>query len=110
MSMFKRADWHSGLTYRVVCEHCKAEVTYQDNILDFRPWYADGFIYCPRCNQPIRHSERYAINAMQDCAVDLTTEPFTPAESNGEESVFCANCGKKFQDGDRFCSGCGSKR
>lgn len=37
-------------------------VLYQDDKLGFRPWYADGFVYCPNCNKPLRHHEEYAID------------------------------------------------
>lgn len=60
---FKRALWHSGLTYRQTCRQCNAEIQYTDHSLDFRPWYADGFVYCPRCKTPLRHNENMAIDA-----------------------------------------------
>ncbi len=60
---YKRAEWHSGLTYQQTCENCKTIVQYTDYSLDFRPWYADGFVYCPRCRTPMRHNENYAIDA-----------------------------------------------
>ena len=46
---YKRAEWRSGLTYKQVCDQCNTLVVYQDDKLDFRPWYADGFVYCPVC-------------------------------------------------------------
>ena len=61
---FKRAAWHSGLTYQQTCEYCKTIIQYTDYSLDFRPWYADGFVYCPRCKKPLRHNENYAIDAV----------------------------------------------
>ena len=62
MSVFKRAEWRSGLTYRQICQTCQTVVRYTDDKLDFRPWYADGFVYCPVCNTPLRHRETYAID------------------------------------------------
>ena len=60
---FKRALWHSGLTYQQTCYHCRAVVRYTDYQLDFRPWYPDGFVYCPRCKGPLRHNElRYTVD------------------------------------------------
>ena len=59
---YKRAAWHSGLTYQVTCNHCRTIVRYDDYKLGFRPWYADGFVYCPNCNAPLRHNESNAIN------------------------------------------------
>ena len=70
---FKRAGWHSGLTYRVTCDMCKTTILYMDDKLDFRPWFADGFIYCPTCKKPIRHRESHAINANENnVVVDVT--------------------------------------
>ena len=60
---FKRALWHSGLTYKQTCPKCHTVIQYQDDKLDFRPWYADGFIYCATCRSPLRHSEAFAIDA-----------------------------------------------
>ena len=59
---YQRALWKSGLTYEQVCEQCHTRVRYTDDKLDFRPWFADGFVYCPKCKKPIRHNEIYAIN------------------------------------------------
>ena len=100
MSVFKRADWHSGLTYRRTCDQCKTLVEYKDDKLDFRPWFADGFVYCPTCKKPLRHNESFAIFASEKKA----------AEPSEELAAFCVKCGKKFGDGDVFCSGCGNKR
>ncbi|MBQ3116392.1 MAG: zinc ribbon domain-containing protein [Clostridia bacterium] len=100
MSVFKRANWHSGLTYRQVCSQCKTVVEYDDKKLGFRPWYPDGFVYCPTCQTPLRHNERHAINAP-------ASDTATP---NNNEAKFCTSCGHKFLDGDKFCSQCGAKR
>ncbi len=97
--MFKRAEWHSGLTYKQTCPMCQTTVKYTDHVLDFRPWFADGFVYCPKCQKPLRHREAYAI--------DRPTENSSAASGIGS---FCTTCGKKFGDGDAFCSGCGTKR
>lgn len=105
---FQRATWHSGLTYRHVCNKCGQENIYMDDKLDFRPWYADGFIYCSKCNTPLRHNERLAIDGN-------TTEPMTdaaPAANTAPAAgtTFCTQCGKAFSEGDRFCAGCGKAR
>lgn len=102
MSVFKRANWHSGLTYRQTCEECKTLVEYTDYHLDYRPWYADGFVYCPRCKTPLRHNEKYAINAPQ-------TQNYQP-ESQRSQIKFCTQCGYKFKENDNFCAQCGKKR
>ena len=133
---YKRAQWHSGLTYEQKCEQCKTVVRYMDDKLGFRPWYADGFVYCPTCNTPLRHNERYAINAPQNPTptfVDLSApNPMTPPpppppqpvqpqpapqpqpceveQSAGATMLFCSQCGAPFRENDKFCSQCGAKR
>jgi len=105
MSVFKRAEWSSGLTYQQVCDQCHTVITYMDNKLDFRPWYADGFIYCPKCNKPLRHRETFAINNPEN------TFDNQPANSSTDElPLFCSHCGNKFNETDRFCPQCGKKR
>ena len=59
---YKRAEWHSGLTYHQDCYECNTPIDYTDHKLGFRPWFADGFVYCPKCRTPLRHREEYAIN------------------------------------------------
>lgn len=99
---FKRALWHSGLTYQQTCYHCRSLVRYTDYDLDFRPWYPDGFVYCPRCKGPLRHNEIYAIKEDGSPVYPQTG----PRSGNG----FCTQCGKSVVYGvDRFCSGCGKK-
>lgn len=36
---YKRAEWHSGLTYIQTCHCCGIAVQYQDTHLDYRPWF-----------------------------------------------------------------------
>ncbi len=100
MSVFKRAEWRSGLTYRQTCDQCRTVITYMDDKLDFRPWYPDGFVYCPNCQKPLRHSERYAINAPAPIVEGVSSPT----------AMFCSQCGAKFNETDRFCSQCGAKR
>ena len=59
---YKRAERHSGLTYRRTCETCKNVVEYQDSKLEFCEWYPEGFVYCPTCKNPLRHDESYAVD------------------------------------------------
>ena len=100
---FKRALWHSGLTYQQTCYHCRTTVVrYTDYNLDFRPWYPDGFVYCPNCRGPLRHNELYAIKE------DGT--PVYPPTAAAPGAATCPQCGKAVNLGvDRFCSGCGHK-
>lgn len=79
---FKRAMWKSGLTYQQTCRSCGTTVQYMDDKLDFRPWYADGFVYCPVCRTPLRHNEQYAINGVPGQAVAAYPKaPTTPQPS-----------------------------
>lgn len=103
---FKRAEWHSGLTYRQTCSECNTTMEYTDYDLDFRPWYADGFVYCAVCKTPLRHHERFAINRVVPPTPVVVDTPANPSQL----PAFCTQCGKKFGDEDRFCSGCGNKR
>ena len=103
--LFEREKWHSGLTYEQTCEQCKSLVRYKDHLLDFRPWYADGFIYCPNCHKVLRHKEEYAVDRTADLViVDATANVETGT------AAMCVECGHQFLEGDRFCSQCGAKR
>ncbi len=105
---YQRANWHSGLVYSQVCDQCKAEVTYMDDELDFRPWFADGFVYCHTCRKPLRHNEGYAINRPVSPFGNWTAP--TPSAEAGEVAMFCSNCGRAFCEGENFCPNCGKKR
>ena len=100
---YKRAEWHSGLTYEQTCPQCNTIVRYKDDKLDFRPWFADGFVYCPNCNKPLRHHENLAVGQAQPVVVDMT-------ETSPALTKFCASCGAHFAPTDRFCGKCGAKR
>ena len=130
---FKRAEWHSGLTYQQTCETCKTVLQYTDYSLDFRPWYADGFVYCPKCKTPLRHNEKYALSNEQPAPAptpapeaekpaytvtpseQASTAPApvaepAPAPAAPALAAFCTGCGYKYADSDRFCPMCGTKR
>lgn len=107
---FKRALWHSGLKYRTVCRTCQTHIEYTDYNLDFRPWYPDGFVLCPKCSTPLRHSEMLAVdengNPIRAAAVG-TVPQNVPSDGT---FAYCKNCGKKYTIGSgRFCSGCGKE-
>ncbi len=105
---FQRAKWHSGLTYQQICETCKAKVTYTDRNLDFRPWYADGYVDCPRCQTHLRHNEKYAI--YPDGRPMYAKEQGSENQTAVFKENFCHNCGNKFGEGHCFCNVCGTKR
>ena len=109
---YKRAEWHSGLTYKQTCRECGTTFEYNDWSLDFRPWFADGFVYCPRCQTPIRHSENFALNNNRGPVItgNEATGNSQPACNNTSTAKFCTNCGAPFRDGDLFCGQCGTKR
>lgn len=114
---FQRAQWHSGLTYQQTCETCKTVLQYTDYSLDFRPWYADGYVDCPKCKSHLRHNENYAINArpVQPASVigekpAYTVTPSEQAAAPAGRSLFCTACGTRFREDDRFCAQCGTKR
>ena len=97
---YRRATWHSGLTYAQTCPKCNTNVKYTDDKLGFRAWHADGFIYCPTCKTVLAHSEDYAIDKpAQPTTVDMTAK-----------AAFCTGCGTPFKEGANFCTGCGKKR
>ena len=100
---FQRAQWHSGLTYQQICDQCRTIIQYKDDKLDFRPWFADGFVYCPKCKKPLRHKEEYAIDR-PEAPQDIVVEAIDAREK------FCSHCGREFREEDNFCSNCGKKR
>ena len=107
---YQRAGWHSGLTYQQTCPQCNTIVQYQDDKLDFRPWFADGFIYCPTCKKPLRHNENLAITFTPAASAQATQPAPEPAHTPVDDTKrFCTNCGKALSVGDRFCSSCGKK-
>lgn len=131
---FKRAMWRSGLTYQHTCNSCSTVVQYTDDKLDFRPWYPNGFVYCPICRKPLRHSEELAVSGTPGNAKRAypsngayqapqqatpvqpapTTQPTpAPVEPVTEQvpvpTPACPNCNKVIREGDVFCSGCGTK-
>lgn len=134
---FQRAQWHSGLTYQQTCPTCKTVLQYTDYSLDFRPWYADGYVDCPKCKSHLRHNENYALGSgaqpktVQTPAPDPAPAPAsapageTPAyaanladqaaapaapAAPAAKAAFCTQCGHAFGQSDLFCAQCGNKR
>ncbi len=42
-------------TFHCRCEYCYYEFDYHTYDLGHRAWYPHGFVYCPRCQRPLRH-------------------------------------------------------
>ena len=103
---YKRAEWRSGLRYKQTCDMCKTTVIYMDNSLGFRPWFPDGFVYCPTCQKPLRHNEIYAIDKPQPKTIDLShlNNPYT------HPFGFCNFCGNPFLEESNFCPHCGARK
>ena len=47
--------------FRRECEYCLSTIEYKLKDLGYRPWYPKGFVYCPKCQKPLRHSEKYEV-------------------------------------------------
>lgn len=108
---FQRAQWHSGLTYQQTCPTCKTVLQYTDYSLDFRPWYADGYVDCPKCKSHLRHNENYALGR-DGRPKDVTPAP-APAPAPAAPAakpLFCTACGNRYGENDLFCAQCGKKR
>ena len=43
------------LVFHIKCEYCLCEFDYEQEDLGYRPWYPKGFVYCPKCQKPLRH-------------------------------------------------------
>lgn len=41
--------------FHLKCEYCYYEFDYHTYDLGHRSWYPHGFVYCPRCNKPLKH-------------------------------------------------------
>lgn len=103
MGLFKRASWHSGLTYQQTCRNCNTTINYTDKSLDFRPWYPNGYVYCPKCKTPLRHSEDLAITTKEQETVNITNQ-------TKPQTITCVNCGVELSENQNFCPYCGTKR
>lgn len=125
---FQRAGWHSGLTYQQTCTTCKTVLQYTDYSLDFRPWYADGYVDCPKCKTHLRHNENYALGnpAPQPQAVETPVQE-QPAytvsleeqasvapvqEAPAEQPAYAVDLAQQTGSAQAlpvFCTGCGNK-
>ena len=48
-------------TFHCKCEYCYYEFDYHAYDLGHRAWYPHGFVYCPRCQKPLRHKLEYEV-------------------------------------------------
>ena len=48
-------------TFHCRCEYCYYEFNYHTYDLGHRAWYQHGFVYCPRCQKPLRHKIEYEV-------------------------------------------------
>ena len=48
-------------TFHCKCEYCYFEFDYHTYDLGHRAWYPHGFVYCPRCQRPLRHKLEYEV-------------------------------------------------
>lgn len=49
--------------FQITCEYCQTKFTYEQEDIGFRLWYPHGFVYCPKCNKPLRHDyNKYLIS------------------------------------------------
>ena len=55
-------DHSTGARFRVKCEYCLCEFEYGMGDLGYRAWYPHGFVYCPKCNKPLRHRLEYRVD------------------------------------------------
>ena len=48
-------------TFHCRCEYCYYEFDYHTYDVGHRAWYPHGFVYCPRCQRPLRHKLEYEV-------------------------------------------------
>lgn len=68
-------------TFHCKCEYCYFEFDYHTYDLGHRAWYPHGFVYCPRCQKPLRHKLEYEVlTNVQPAqpAVPVPTQPVVP--------------------------------
>ena len=68
------------------CEYCCYEFDYHTYDLGHRSWYPYGFVYCPRCQKPLRHNIEYEVSTgspvEQTCAAPDPAAPQPPAATS----------------------------
>jgi len=63
-------------TFHCKCEYCYYEFDYHTYDLGHRAWYPHGFVYCPRCQRPLRHKLEYEV--IPGVQPVTQTQPVTP--------------------------------
>lgn len=122
---YSRSEWHSGLTYKQTCDKCGTSFLYNDYKLGFRMWFKDGFVYCPKCRNPLGHNEAFAVEYVKYGSSginDKTTNiiinnndnnntNFNVNTSNKSSSgkIICQNCNKSIDANSKFCNFCGAQ-
>ena len=73
-------------TFHCRCEYCCYEFDYHTYDLGHRSWYPYGFVYCPRCQKPLRHNIEYEVSTgspvEQNCAAPDPAAPQPPAATS----------------------------
>ncbi len=54
--MKKIINEQEKIVYFIKCEYCLCEFEYEQEDIGYRLWYPHGFVYCPKCNKPLRHN------------------------------------------------------
>lgn len=44
-----------AIIFHKKCEYCGTEFDYEQEDIGYRIWYPHGFVYCPKCQKPLRH-------------------------------------------------------
>lgn len=57
--------------FKAKCEYCMTVFTYHYSNLGYRKWYQHGFVYCPMCRKPLRHSTDLLI---QECDIHINPD------------------------------------
>ena len=70
-------------TFHCRCEYCYYEFDYHTYDLGHRAWYPHGFVYCPRCQKPLRHKLEYevltSVAPAQPAVPAVQVQPAAPA-------------------------------
>lgn len=71
-------------TFHCKCEYCYYEFDYHSYDLGHRAWYPHGFVYCPRCQRPLRHKLEYEV---KEDAADVRPSAPAPVEVSSEPEI-----------------------